>query len=88
MKFHLFLYKKKIQLQVDDFFTFVDIKLKYYEYTLLFPAVCFNDSSIGQKIKIKGSKIVTTEQRKNYGDFESLTVEDNIEVYLEGERQN
>nr|WP_315233600.1 DUF2807 domain-containing protein [uncultured Flavobacterium sp.] len=39
-----------------------------------------------KKEKIKGSKTVTVEQRK-VGDFESLTVEDNLEVYLErGER--
>ncbi|WKL44917.1 DUF2807 domain-containing protein [Flavobacterium sp. ZE23DGlu08] len=39
-----------------------------------------------KKEKIKGSKTVTVEQRK-VGAFESLTVEDNLEVYLErGER--
>lgn len=39
-----------------------------------------------KKEKIKGSKTVTVEQRK-VGDFESLTVEDNLEVHLErGER--
>ena len=39
-----------------------------------------------KKEKIKGSKTVTVEQRK-VGSFESLTVEDNLEVYLErGER--
>jgi hypothetical protein len=35
-----------------------------------------------QKEKIKGSKTVTITQRK-IGNFESLTVEDNLEVYLE-----
>ncbi|MDI6034041.1 DUF2807 domain-containing protein [Flavobacterium sp. LB2P84] len=35
-----------------------------------------------KKEKIKGSKTVTVEQRK-VGNFESLTVEDNLEVYLE-----
>lgn len=39
-----------------------------------------------KKEKIKGSKTVTVEQRE-VGNFESLTVEDNLEVYLErGER--
>ncbi|TDE27924.1 DUF2807 domain-containing protein [Flavobacterium ranwuense] len=35
-----------------------------------------------KKEKIKGSKTVTVEQRE-VGNFESLTVEDNLEVYLE-----
>ena len=57
------------------------------KYTLLFLLFVLTTVAFGQKKdKIKGSKIVTTEQRK-IGDFESLTVEDNIEVYLErGER--
>ncbi len=39
-----------------------------------------------KKEKIKGSKTVTVEQRE-VGNFESLTVEDNLEVHLErGER--
>ena len=57
------------------------------KYTLLFLLFVLTTIAFGQKKdKIKGSKIVTTELRK-IGDFESLTVEDNIEVYLErGER--
>ncbi|MFV8355418.1 GIN domain-containing protein [Flavobacterium sp. XS1P32] len=57
------------------------------KYTLLFLLFVLTTVAFGQKKdKIKGSKIVTTEQRK-IGDFESLTVEDNLEVYLErGER--
>lgn len=35
-----------------------------------------------KKEKIKGSKTVTVEQRE-VGNFESITVEDNLEVYLE-----
>ncbi|MFV8337090.1 GIN domain-containing protein [Flavobacterium sp. RSP29] len=35
-----------------------------------------------KKEKVKGSKTVTVEQRE-IGNFESLTVEDNLEVYLE-----
>ncbi|MFV8353819.1 GIN domain-containing protein [Flavobacterium sp. XS2P14] len=57
------------------------------KYTLLFLLFVLTTVAFGQKKdKIKGSKIVTTEQRK-IDDFESLTVEDNLEVYLErGER--
>ena len=57
------------------------------KYTLLFLLFVLTTVAFGQKKdKIKGSKIVTTEQRK-IGDYESLTVEDNLEVYLErGER--
>ena len=57
------------------------------KYTLLFLLFVLTTVAFGQKKdKIKGSKIVTTEQRKIV-DFESLTVEDNLEVYLErGER--
>nr|WP_309759190.1 DUF2807 domain-containing protein [Flavobacterium sp.] len=52
-------------------------------YTLLLLLVFISTVAFGQKKdKIKGSKIVTTEQRKIV-DFESLTVEDNLEVYLE-----
>ena len=56
-------------------------------YTLLLLLLLSTTLTFGQKKdKIKGSKTVTTEQRK-IGDFESLTVEDNLEVYLErGER--
>ena len=35
-----------------------------------------------KKEKIKGSKMVTTELRE-IGSFESLEIEDNLEVYLE-----
>lgn len=57
------------------------------KYTLLVLLFTITTVAFGQKKdKIKGSKIVTTEQRKIV-DFESLTVEDNLEVYLErGER--
>ncbi len=56
-------------------------------YTLLLLLLLSTTLIFGQKKeKIKGSKTVTTEQRK-IGDFEFLTVEDNLEVYLErGER--
>lgn len=56
-------------------------------YKLLLLLVFISTLTFGQKKdKIKGSKIVTTEQIKIV-DFESLTVEDNLEVYLErGER--
>jgi hypothetical protein len=65
-------------------FFYFRYKIKYYEkYTLLFLLFVLTTVAFGQKKdKIKGSKIVTTEQRKKI-DFESLTVEDNIEVYLE-----
>ena len=56
-------------------------------YKLLLLLVFISTLTFGQKKdKIKGSKIVTTEQIKIV-NFESLTVEDNLEVYLErGER--
>ena len=57
------------------------------KYTLLVLLFIITTLAFGQKKdKIKGSKIVTTEQIKIV-DFKSLTVEDNLEVYLErGER--
>lgn len=44
---------------------------------LLFSAICFAQ----KKEKIKGSKTVTVVQ-KEIGEFETLEVEDNIEIYL------
>ncbi len=57
------------------------------KYTLLVLLFIITTLAFGQKKdKIKGSKIITTEQRR-IADFESLIVEDNLEVYLErGER--
>lgn len=56
-------------------------------YTILLLLLFISTFTFGQKKdKVKGSKTVTIEHRK-IGDFESLTVEDNLEVYLErGER--
>ena len=57
---------------------------KYAAILLLLLSTTFTLAQ--KKEKIKGSKTVTVEQRKIV-DFESLTVEDNLEVYLErGER--
>ena len=57
---------------------------KYTAILLLFLSTTLTFAQ--KKEKIKGSKTVTVEQRK-VGSFESLTVEDNLEVYLErGER--
>lgn len=50
--------------------------------TLIFICLLFfTISSLAQKEKLKGSKIVTTEQQE-VGDFENIEVEDNIELFL------
>jgi hypothetical protein len=52
------------------------------KFTLLFIVILCTTVSFGQKReKIKGSKIVTQEQ-KEIGSFENLEVEDNLEVFL------
>lgn len=53
------------------------------KYTILLLFVLSTTLALAQKKeKIKGSKTVTTEQRK-IGNFQTLEVEDNLEVYLE-----
>ena len=53
------------------------------KYTLILLLLLSTTLTLAQKKeKIKGSKTVTIEQRE-VGNFESLTVEDNLEVYLE-----
>lgn len=53
------------------------------KYTALLLVLLVSTLALAQKTeKIKGSKIVTIEQ-KEIGDFESLEVSDNIEVYLD-----
>lgn len=55
--------------------------MKKYTFLLLF--ILSTTLALAQKKeKIKGSKTVTTEQRK-IGNFDTLEVEDNLEVYLE-----
>lgn len=55
--------------------------MKKYTFLLLF--ILSTTLAMAQKKeKIKGSKTVTTEQRK-IGNFDTLEVEDNLEVYLE-----
>ncbi len=71
--------------KVDDFFIFVIpiIQLKMKKYTLFLLILLFSNLALAQKNeKIKGSKIVTVEQ-KEIGDFEALEVTDNVEVYLD-----
>jgi len=71
--------------KVDDFFIFVIpiIQLKMKKYTLFLLILLFSNFALAQKNeKIKGSKIVTVEQ-KEIGDFEALEVTDNVEVYLD-----
>ena len=52
-------------------------------YTILLVLLLFSTLTFAQKLeKIKGSKTVTVEQ-KEIGDFNSLEVSNNIEVYLD-----
>jgi hypothetical protein len=70
---------------VDDFFIFVVflIQSKMKNYSVLLLLLFFSTLALAQKNeKIKGSKIVTIVQ-KEIGNFESLEVSDNIEVYLD-----
>lgn len=58
-------------------------QLNMKKYTLILLLLLSTTLTLAQKKeKIKGSKTVTIEQRE-VGNFESLTVEDNLEVYLE-----
>lgn len=53
------------------------------KYTALFLVLLVSTLALAQKKeKIKGSKIVTIEQ-KEIGDFDAIEVNDNIEVYLD-----
>jgi hypothetical protein len=56
------------------------IMKKYTAILLLLLSITFTFAQ--KKEKIKGSKTVTIEQRE-VGNFESLTIEDNLEVHLE-----
>jgi hypothetical protein len=70
---------------VDDFFIFVVflIQSKMKNYSVLLLLLFVSTFALAQKDeKIKGSKIVTIEQ-KEIGSFDSLEVGDNIEVYLD-----
>lgn len=70
---------------MDDFFTFVNrqntIKMKKY-IALLLLVLSTTITLAQKKEKIKGSKIVTTEQRE-INEFQTLIVEDNLEISLE-----
>jgi hypothetical protein len=84
---NLFLPKnhKNHSSKVDDFFIFVKhlIYLKMKSYSALILLLLVSTFAMAQKKeKIKGSKIVTIEQ-KEIGNFEVLEVSDNIEVYLD-----
>jgi len=71
--------------KVDDFFIFVVflIQSKMKNYSVLLLLLFVSTFALAQKNeKIKGSKIVTVEQ-KEIGNFDSLEVSDNIEVYLD-----
>jgi hypothetical protein len=71
--------------KVDDFFIFVVflIQSKMKNYSVLLLLLFVSTLALAQKNeKIKGSKIVTIVQ-KEIGDFDSLEVGDNIEVYLD-----
>ena len=70
---------------MDDFFIFVKtlIQKTMKKYTVLLLLLLSTTFVLAQKKeKIKGSKTVTVERRE-IGTFESLEVEDNLEVYLE-----
>lgn len=70
---------------MDDFFIFVVflIQSKMKNYSVLLLLLFVSTLALAQKNeKIKGSKIVTIVQ-KEIGDFDSLEVSDNIEVYLD-----
>lgn len=71
--------------KVDDFFIFVVflIQSKMKNYSVLLLLLFVSTLALAQKNeKIKGSKIVTIVQ-KEIGEFDSLEVSDNIEVYLD-----
>lgn len=65
------------------FFIFVETPFKMKKQTILILVLLISTLAFAQKKdKIKGSKIVTIEQRE-IGDFDSLEVSDNVEVYLD-----
>lgn len=70
---------------MDDFFIFVSTlkekKMKKYKVLILF-LLSITIGLAQKKETIKGSKIVTVEQ-KEISDFDTLEVGDNIEVYLD-----
>jgi hypothetical protein len=72
---------------VDGFFIFVIIitKIKNEKYIVITLLVLSTALVSAQKKKNKRFKTVTTELRET-GNFEVLEVEDNLEVYLEKDR--
>jgi hypothetical protein len=71
--------------KLDGFFIFAKIKTrnKMKKYGLIILLVLATTFAFAQKKeKIKGSKIVTIELRET-SDFDTLEVEDNLEIYLE-----
>jgi hypothetical protein len=72
---------------VDGFFIFVIIitKIKNEKYIVITLIVLSTALVSAQKKKNKRFKTVTTELRET-GNFEVLEVEDNLEVYLEKDR--
>ena len=71
--------------KVDDFFIFVKThnSTKMKKYTALLLVLLVSTLALAQKKeKIKGSKIVTIEQ-KEIGNFEAIEISDNLEVYLD-----
>jgi len=68
----------------DFFYICTALKLsKMKKYTVLFLFLFATTLALAQKKeKIKGSKIVTIEQ-KEIGDFETLEIGDNLEIYLD-----
>jgi hypothetical protein len=71
--------------KLDGFFIFAKIKMrnKMKKYGLIILLVLATTFAFAQKKeKIKGSKIVTIELRET-SDFDTLEVEDNLEIYLE-----
>lgn len=65
------------------FFIFVETPLKMKKHTFLILLLVVTTFAMAQKKeKIKGSKIVTIEQ-KEIGNFDTLEVSDNLEVFLD-----
>jgi hypothetical protein len=63
-----------------------ELNKKYYpvskKFSILFTLVLFTSVTVAQqKEKVKGSKIVTITQ-KEIGDFDSLEIEDNLEIFM------
>lgn len=76
--------------KVDDFFIFVKTpnSIKMKKYTTLLLVLLVSTFTLAQKKeKIKGSKIVTIEQ-KEIGNFEAIEISDNLEVYLDRGEKN